>query len=337
MGALRATWMPWRLRFKFEARTSRAVMHCKDTYFVKVWREDNPGRYGLGECALFRGLSREDDDAYESRLSAACANPEGEFGDSSIRFGFETALANLEGAFPQGRHIPIPINGLVWMGDKELMRSRIEQKLLEGFRCIKLKIGGIDFDDELDLLRFIRKRFPRDVLELRVDANGAFSPEDALAKLERLATFDLHSIEQPIAAGNHAAMARICRESPVPVALDEELIGMTPNALKDELLGEVRPQYIVLKPSLCGGFAESDRWIEVARRHGIGWWATSALESNIGLEAIARWLGKYDVSMPQGLGTGELYHNNVGDGVVRRGAYVELNDAATPPLLDFDR
>lgn len=307
-------------------------MHTKDTYLVQVWDDSRPEVRGTGECALFRGLSREDDDGYESVLAVFCADPSAEKMEllpSSARFGFETAFADLSNGgkgiyFPGSAWIEsrggIPINGLVWMGDRDTMFERIRAKLDDGFSCLKLKIGGIRFQEEIDLLRYVRSRFSPDVLELRLDANGAFSPDEALSRLESLSVFGVHSIEQPVRAGQYDAMASICAASPIPIALDEELIGDTTPDFKRQLLEFIHPAYIILKPALCGGFAGADSWIDAATRLGIGWWATSALESNIGLSAIAQWVALKNVSMCQGLGTGELYLNNFPSQVLRRGA-----------------
>lgn len=320
---LRASWEPYRLRFTFLARTSRQAMRVKDTYFVRLWDDARPEAVGLGECALFRGLSDDDVPDYEERLTQACADPASaaSSGCSSIICGFEMARANLlqgggplyfPSAYTEGK-AEITINGLVWMGPWRAMLSRIREKLDAGFRCIKIKIGGIDFDDEIDLLRRIRQRFgPEDVM-LRLDANGSFSPADALHRLDRLSAYGIHSIEQPIRAGQPDAMARICAASPIPIALDEELIGVRTDEEKRLLLSHIRPQYIILKPSLCGGFAHADGWIAAAEEASIGWWATSALESSVGLNAIAQWLmSAHPASshIPQGLGTGALYSNN---------------------------
>ena len=301
----------------------------KTTYFVKIWDDDNPEVYGVGECALFKGLGADDLPDYEQRLAAACRDITSWHRGlplpvdplySSIVFGLETALADLANG---GRRVifpspwsngdsAIPINGLVWMGDKRLMQERVEQKLAEGFRCIKLKIGGIDFADELDMVASLRSRFSPSDLEIRLDANGAFTPDNALQRLDALSRHCIHSLEQPVKAGQWEAMERICRESPIPIALDEELIGVRSDADKASMLDAIRPQYIILKPALCGGFAHSDVWIAAARARGIGWWATSALESNVGLAAIGSWLtSKYEITLPQGLGTGALYTNNI--------------------------
>lgn len=316
---LRASYRHLRLRFKETAITSRASMEVKDTYIIKVWDDTFPARAGFGEVALFRGLSAEDSPLFERQLAAACGSPDRLPEISSIRFGFETALADLRAQkpgvladtpFTRGTQ-PITINGLIWMGTKEQMKARIRSKLDAGFHCVKLKIGGIRFEDELQLLSAMRREFSPADLELRVDANGAFTPTQAPERLERLAELHLHSIEQPIKAGQPEAMAQLCASTPLPIALDEELIGFRSDTEKEALLTTIRPQYIILKPSLCGGFREADSWIAAAESLGIGWWATSALESNIGLNAIAQWASGHPIGdMPQGLGTGALYTSN---------------------------
>lgn len=321
---IRAAYAPYRLRFIAPAVTSRSVMLHKDAVFLKVWDDADPECIGMGECALFRGLGSDDRPGYEERVAQLCREvnagmrPADLTDWGSILFGLETAVNDLANG---GRRIPFPsafavgeeiaINGLVWMGTAQEMAARIRTKLDTGFRCVKLKIGGIDFDRELDLLRYIRQRFSPDALELRLDANGAFTPDNALPRLESLSHFGIHSIEQPIRQGQYEAMARICQESPIDIALDEELIGLTLTVDKERMLDMIRPRYVILKPSLCGGFASADEWIRLAEDRGIGWWATSALESNIGLNAIAQWVSAYKPDMPQGLGTGMLYSNNV--------------------------
>lgn len=330
---LQAAWIPYRLLFNFEARTSRQVMTYKDTYFIRVSDSERPDHIGYGECALFRGLSADDRPDYEAILAEACRHPETalESPCSSIRFGFETAFGNLEDS-PVNKNkwltgtVGIPINGLVWMGDKTTMRSRIQEKLNAGFRIIKLKIGGIDFNDELDLLREVRRNFSPEDLEIRLDANGAFTPENALARLEALSAFAVHSLEQPVKAGQTEAMAEICRKSPIPIALDEELIGVRDRNQCAGLLSDIKPAYIILKPALCGGLQASRTYIELAESMNIGWWATSALESNIGLAAIGKWLtDNYRISMPQGLGTGQLYTNNIPSPLEMRGPELFYN------------
>ena len=320
---LLAKYKKYNLQFRNPAITSRATMLEKETYFIKIWDETNPNIYGIGECAIFRGLSADDDVNYEAHLKRICDNinqisPK-EIEQSSIRFGVETALNDLAN---NGQRIifnsnwldgynPIPINGLVWMGNQSEMLNRIIEKIEAGFSCIKLKIGGIDFNKEIKLLRFIRGNFSADDLQIRLDANGAFAPENALEYLDKLSKYSIHSIEQPIKQGQWSAMAEICQKSPIPIALDEELIGINEFSLKDKMLSTIKPHYIILKPSLCGGFWGSNEWIELANKHSIGWWITSALESNIGLNAIAQWVATLNTKMPQGLGTGNLYVNNI--------------------------
>lgn len=322
---MRAAYTRYDLRFLRPAVTSRAVMTVKETYLLKVWHEDHPDICGMGECAVFRGLGSDDRPDYESRLARLCRDindgrdPGDLAGWSSILFGYETAILDLaHGGTATIFHSPwsegngeITINGLVWMGSADEMLGRIDEKISTGFRCIKLKIGGIDFDEEVRLLGYIRSHFPSGKLELRLDANGSFAPAEAQSKLERLAVFDIHSIEQPIRQGQWCDMARLCRNSPIAIALDEELIGISDAGEKSRMLDTIMPAYIILKPSLCGGFRSAAEWIDLAEARGMGWWATSALESNIGLNAIAQWAASLSPAMPQGLGTGMLYDNNI--------------------------
>ena len=321
---MKATWCKYLLDFRFTAITSRERMRQKDTYFIKLCNSGAEDTFGLGEAGLFRGLSCDDRPDYEEKLSEVCrdidryaANPALLADYPSIRFGLETAMRDLQNG---GRRIIFPskwtagesaltINGLVWMGDSELMRERIALKLADGFSCVKIKIGGINFDEELELLKFIRQEAPD--IQLRLDANGAFRPDEAIGKLNQLARYDIHSIEQPIRAGQWEAMNRLCRTSPIPIALDEELIGINDREGKIRMLDAIRPAYIILKPTLTGGFEASEEWIALAGERNCGWWATSALESNIGLNAIAQWVATLNPSLPQGLGTGQLYHNNI--------------------------
>lgn len=319
--------IPRCLYFKKPVKTSRGTYTHRKSWFLCASSRYNP--MGIGECAPLPGLSCDDIPEYETVLSAICEkfnrtgiiNLEELRPYPSILFGLETAFqhhfANSTTLWVTrfSRRIEgIPINGLVWMGSYEDMARQVEEKLEAGFRCIKLKIGAINFDDELALLKQIRARFSAQEIELRVDANGAFSPDEAMMKLNRLAELDIHSIEQPIRAGQWEEMARLTAISPIPIALDEELIGCNTPERKRELLSFIRPQYIILKPSLHGGLHGCDEWIEEARKLQIGWWATSALESNIGLNAIAQWCSTYDWSyenmLPQGLGTGEIFTNN---------------------------
>ena len=319
--------IPRLLHFKQPAGTSRGVYTTRKVWYLHLTSPDYPGRTGIGECAPLPALSCDDLPDYENILAGACRRLEqcgGELDTDvlrdypSILFGLETAFRHLltgswalyDTDFSQGK-AGIPINGLIWMGDFDKMLSQIEKKMEAGFRCIKLKIGAINFEEELALLRHIRTRFSSKEIELRVDANGAFSPVDAMEKLKRLSELDLHSIEQPIRAGQWEEMARLTSESPLPIALDEELIGCNTLEGKQKLLSAIRPQYIILKPSLHGGVCGGNEWISEAEKRQIGWWITSALESNIGLNAIAQWCATFDNPLPQGLGTGLLFTDNV--------------------------
>ena len=318
--------VPRRLHFKQPAGTSRGSYTTRDVWYLHLTSDKYPDRVGIGECAPLPKLSCDDMQGYESVLAHICneVTEQGGFSVESLRdypsilFGLETAFRHLErGCFelwdtPFSRgEVGIPINGLIWMGDYKKMLEQIEAKMAVGFRCIKLKIGAINFEEELALLRFIRSHFSAKEVELRVDANGAFAPADAMEKLKRLAELDLHSIEQPIRAGQWEDMARLTAETPLPIALDEELIGMNIPERKQCLLDSVHPQYIILKPSLHGGMAGGNEWIREAEKRNIGWWITSALESNIGLNAIAHWCATFNNPLPQGLGTGALFTNNV--------------------------
>lgn len=309
------------------------AMRVKDTYFVRL-TDSAAGRTGIGECALFRGLGSDDLPDYEEKLALACADPTVPSPYSSIRFGVECAkiaagLAEMPSTPYSCGEEGIPINGLIWMGDRAEMRRRIDEKLNAGFRVLKMKIGGIDFESETDLLRYIRSRYSPETLELRLDANGSFAPEVAAERLDILSKFHIHSIEQPVKAGQTDIMARICRETPIPVALDEELIGMPNAESAAALLDAIRPQYIILKPSLCGGLSGAGLWADAAESLGIGWWATSALESNVGLHAIACWVASRGVTMPQGLGTGLLYSNNIPSPLELRGDRLYFNPSGT--------
>lgn len=318
--------IPYTLHFKRPAGTSRGVYHDHKIWYVVAADTSRPERWGIGECAPLFDLSCDYDENYEDRLSYFCQKLEqdGKLDIEALRpypsilFGLETAMRQLEQGcfrlwdtpFARGEK-GIPINGLIWMGDYDYMLEQIESKLEQGFHCVKLKIGAINFDQELDLLRYIRKHYDPDKITLRVDANGAFSPDDAPEKLKRLAELDLHSIEQPIRAGQWDDMSRLTEITPLPIALDEELIGVNQPEEKKRLLETIKPQYIILKPTLHGGIIGATEWIELARSMDIGWWITSALESNIGLNAIAQWCSTYNNPLPQGLGTGALYTNNI--------------------------
>lgn len=320
---MKATYHKYVLDFKQPSGTSRGVLTQKETWFLLLEKD---GKKGIGECGLLRGLSADDRPDYEEKLQWACEhihlgkyklwNSLLEF--PSIQFGLEMAFQSLESAtpfelFPSNftrSKKSIPINGLVWMGDEAYMKQQIEAKLAQGFKCIKLKIGAIDFQKELALLKFIRENFDKKTIEIRVDANGAFHKMEALDKIFLLSEFHLHSIEQPIAKKQVVCMRKLCERTPIPIALDEELIGVFKIHEKEMLIKKIKPHYIILKPSFLGGFRGTQEWIAIAEKHKIGWWITSALESNVGLNAIAQWAFLQNNPMPQGLGTGGLYTNN---------------------------
>lgn len=318
-----ARYLKYILNFKNPSGTSRGILKTKETWFLILHEND---KIGIGETGLFRGLSFDDVPNYEEKIAWTCENinlgldvlmhelthfP-------SIQFGLEQSFLSLKSQnsfelfptkFTNGKDA-IDINGLIWMGDQEFMKSQIKEKLNAGFSCIKMKIGAIDFDTELNLLASIRNEFSASEITLRVDANGAFTPNEALAKLEKLSKFDIHSIEQPIKHGQIDEMAALCVKTPLPIALDEELIGIFSSEEKQQLLMTIQPQFIILKPSLLGGFANSLEWITLAEQNNCGWWITSALESNIGLNAIAQFTYHLKNPLPQGLGTGSLFTNN---------------------------
>jgi O-succinylbenzoate synthase len=335
-GPMKARAVKHTLLFKRPSATSRGVLTEKDTYFLIL--EAN-GKQGIGECGLLKGLSIDDVPEYEAILEELCNQLKNNTLDStliknfpSLQMGLEMAQESLQADSPFLLYpsdftksiSPIPINGLVWMGKFDFMQAQIEEKLTQGFRCVKLKIGALDFSKELLLLEQIRKHFTAQQIEIRVDANGAFSSESALDKLKILTQFELHSIEQPIAAGQHEQMRVLCEQSPLSIALDEELIGVS-SMQKEALLDKIRPQYIILKPSLLGGFAASLEWIQLAEARQIGWWVTSALESNIGLNAIAQWTATLTTDKPQGLGTGGLYTNNIPSPLVVENGYLRYD------------
>lgn len=320
---MKATYHKYILNFKRPSGTSRGVMTEKETWFIIL---EKGGKKGIGECGILRGLSADDRTDYEEKLQWTCENiqlGENQLWEAliefpSIQFGVEMAFQSLNSETPfllfpsdftNGKK-SIEINGLVWMGEESFMKQQIEEKLADGFRCVKLKIGAIDFDKELQLLHYIRQHFSPEQVEIRVDANGAFDVSLALDRLNQLIDFKLHSIEQPIPKNNTDRMSELCKITPIPIALDEELIGVFSLEEKEALLQKIRPQYIILKPSFVGGFRGTKEWILLAEKYQIVWWITSALESNIGLNAIAQWTYIQKNLMPQGLGTGALYTNN---------------------------
>ncbi len=317
---------PYKLYFKRPAGTSRGVYSTRDVWYLHLTAKDQSGRVGIGECAPLPDLSCDFSANYESVLQQICSevaytgniNKEWLTAYPSILFGLETAFEHFNSgsyafydtAFARGKK-SIPINGLIWMGEYDYMFNQIKDKINKGFDCIKLKIGAINFEEELQLLKYIRTQFSVHDIEIRVDANGAFEVNNALEKLSRLADLNIHSIEQPIKQGQIEQLARLIELSPLPIALDEELIGVNNLNAKQSLLDTVNPHYIVLKPTLHGGLSGCDEWVTEAKKRHIKWWVTSALESNVGLNAIAQWCGRHKNNLPQGLGTGALFINNM--------------------------
>jgi o-succinylbenzoate synthase len=321
---MKASYEKYILKFKRPSGTSRGLLKEKETWFLKLTDKD---QFGIGECGMFRGLSVDDRPDFEDRLHELChlinenQNIPPDFLKEfpAIQMGYETALLSFNAKntfelfpskFTRGEE-DIPINGLVWMGDLTFMKEQISEKIAQGFRCIKLKIGALDFENEIELLKGIRSSFSKEKLILRVDANGAFQRSDIMDKLKKLSDLGIHSIEQPIAANQQEVMREVCAITPLPIALDEELIGCFDKADRAALLDKINPQYIILKPTLLGGFKSCEEWIELAEARSIGWWITSALESNLGLNAIAQWTYNLEPHSFQGLGTGGLFTNNI--------------------------
>lgn len=345
---MRLEFAPYLLKFKEPAGTSRGVLYEKPTFLIKVYDEKEPERFGIGEAAVFPGLSPEADGNYVWKLTELLANvaigrPTDLLRHSSIQFGLEQALLDFSNGcngiyfpsqFTQGQSV-IEINGLVWMGNIEEMLQRVEEKLQQGFRCLKFKIGSIEWTKELEMIRRVRENYSAEKLMIRVDANGGFNADNCLPKLEQLARFYVHSIEQPIPAGNIKEMSEICRLSPIPVALDEELIGKGSLEEKIIILEEIGPQYIILKPALCGGFSGATEWIEEAEKRKIGWWITSALESNVGLNAIAQFTANINAKGPQGLGTGNLFTNNFETPISLKKDLISFNASETFDYSQF--
>lgn len=336
---MKATFKKYILNFKQPSGTSRGILETKETYFLII---EDEGKTGIGECGLFKGLSYDDRLDYSDKLQWVCDNVYlgvdalwKELREwPSIQFGVEQAFLSLKSKNPfvlfPSRFTEsmqaIPINGLVWMGSPDFMKEQIKEKILNGFKCIKIKIGAIDFQEELNLIEAIRQDFSQQMIEIRVDANGGFNESEALYKINQLSHFKIHSIEQPIKQKQYDSMTDLCKKTPLPIALDEELIGVIELQDKENLLLKIRPQYIILKPSLVGGFKGSQEWIDIAERLGIGWWITSALESNIGLNAIAQWTFTLENKMPQGLGTGGLFTNNFDSNLFVKNGHLWFDD-----------
>lgn len=311
---MKLSWSKYKLNFITPVKTSRGVMKSRDVWYLFCGDK-------MGECAPLPGLSLDDLDLMESKLDDLCAEPERFIADLSLLNEFPSIRCGLEMLeMPCPAYFePIAINGLIWMGDPLFMVQQIEQKLCENWRCIKMKIGAVDFDEELGILTSIANHN----IELRVDANGAFDESNVKEKISRLAGLNLHSIEQPVKPGQWDLMAELCETSPIPIALDEELISLRKLEDRIAMLDMVKPQYIVLKPSLLGGFSEAETWIELAEARGIKWWVTSALESNVGLEAIANWVSQLKLSGFQGLGTGQLFCNNIPSSIKVENSYLK--------------
>lgn len=340
--------IPYKLNFKQPAGTSRGVLHSKKTWFIVL---KSGGKLGIGECNCFQGLSYDDGLQFEQKLQEVFAFahlPEAEWRAHfsefpSVLFGLETALDSLNAEdpmqpypslFTEGK-LPIPINGLIWMGNTAEMRRQISEKLKQGFRCIKLKIGAIDFEEELSLLKELRKTFSPKDLELRVDANGAFAPQNAAEKLNRLSEYHIHSIEQPVKPEFKETLAELCANSPIDIALDESLIGVLKFSNKKTLLEQIKPQYLIFKPALIGGFKAMQEWISLCTAMQIDWWITSALESNIGLNSIAQYTANLNTVRPQGLGTGGLFTNNISAPlVIQHAALTYQPKLAWDPQID---
>ena len=326
------SWIRHQLQFKTPGVTSRGVLNYKDSWLIQISKGD---KYGIGECSIIEGLSPESLEVVQNILEEIpqYLKQGKEFllkrysKSPAIQFAIEMAFSGFYSHHPllhfdtkfTHHQQKIPINGLIWMGDVETMMTQLNQKVRLGFSCIKIKVGAIDFESECMLLEHIRKRFHSSDLTLRLDANGAFRPEEAMEKLSRLSEYNIHSIEQPIATGQWKEMAKLCINSPIPIALDEELIGINSKQTKVNLIKQIKPQYIIIKPSLVGGWQGADQWVSIAENNAIGWWATSALESNIGLNAIAQWVSTKQINRPQGLGTGLLFTNNIDTPLYLRG------------------
>jgi len=352
------------LKFSFDARTSRGAIKSKRSWYLSLIDQEQPDRVGYGECGPLPGLSPEfeqvpaemekaaqwveqQDPADVSTAEAVMRLLADSTWSSSVRLALEMALLDwLNGGqrlvfhSPFATGDPVPINGLIWMGGVDFMLQQVEIKIRDGFTCVKLKVGGNDFEKECDVLQYIRRKYYKQDIIIRLDANGAFKPEDAPYKLKELSRYGIHSIEQPLKKGS-PALAELCAQSPIPIALDEELIGVS-REQKVSLLDQLKPAYLVLKPSLHGGFAGCREWIALAGQRGMGWWITSALESNVGLNAIAQFASQYPLALPQGLGTGAIYENNIASPLLAEKGYLtkrgwdewDLSVIANAPTAD---
>lgn len=339
---LKASYSKYVFNFIKPGGTSRGILYNKTSWFIKIFDDNKPSEFGIGECSLLPGLSPDDKPELTTKIANTCSAinhgtevKQIEFQKyPALEFAIETALIDLKNG---GNRIlfnseftkninGIPINGLIWMGNTDSMKSQIKEKLDIGFRCLKLKIGALNFEEELNILNDIRTEYSPNELEIRLDANGAFEENNAIQKLQKLAKYNIHSIEQPINAGQISSMAQICKNSPIAIALDEELISIYGSKNKQILLETIKPAYIILKPSLVGGFKKAQQWINMAEKLEIKWWVTSALESNIGLNAIAQWTYNLRNPLPQGLGTGQVFSNNIPSPLIIKNAKLYYNN-----------
>ncbi len=319
-------------QFNTPGGTSRGVLTTKDSWYIYLYDESNPEVKGIGECSVLPRLSIDDKPDLEKKIEEVCLNINDYIEDfheklkdwPAVKFAIEVALLDLQNG---GKRIvyssafvldekAIPINGLIWMGELDYMKTQLAQKLEQGYKCIKIKVGALNFESEIAFIEALRKEFDANKLEIRVDANGAFSLEEAPVKMKQLQELQIHSIEQPIKAGQWKEMSELCAKCELPIALDEELIGIYTIEEKKRMLETISPAYIILKPSLIGGFKSAEDWITLAAENKIGWWATSALEGNVGLNAIAQWTAMQYNALPQGLGTGQVFSNNISSPLV---------------------
>lgn len=357
--ALQASYTKRTFHFSFNARTSRGAMKQRDSWFLKIWDDTQPEVFGLGEAAPVSGLSRERPSEVHDQLedlirwinsgekmpsSASLKEIQSLFASmnlsSSVYVALETAWLDycnggrrvvFDTEFHKGK--PLSINGLVWMGGLDFMLQQASIKIEEGFTCIKLKIGGLNFEKELDILNFLRRKYFRDQITIRLDANGAFRSDQAMYKLMDLSRYDIHSIEQPVKPGS-PLLTELCQKSPIPIALDEELIGKNTRAQKEELLDRVKPQFLVLKPSIHGGFLGCAEWIELAGTRKIGWWLTSSMESTVGLNALAQFASQFENPLPQGLGTGMIFNDNIPSPLEVKKGFLHWNSKESWDLSD---
>lgn len=347
-----ATYKKYTLQFKKPADTSRGALHTKETYFLFLRDPDDPTRFGLGEASPLPGLSLDDGPDFESKVADLCRKlnqgqspAEIDLAEvPALAFGLETALLDWQGGGTRrlfdtefsGGTASLPTHGLIWMADRAGILQQVHDKVAQGFRCIKLKVGALDFAEEVALLADIRRAYPPEQIELRLDANGAFTPEHALDRLNALAAFDIFALEQPLPPGQWPALAEVCAASPIAIALDEELIGRRTLAEKRALLETIKPQHLVLKPSLIGGFTAAEEWLSLAQHFKIGWWVNSMLESNVGLSAICQWVSALPATVTHGLGTGQLFGNNIPSPLRLEGAVLRYDFSTQWDLSQID-